>query len=163
MSTVTTPAPSQRSHRPPGALKLNAPFSRPRAFAARVRARSVRISSQAFVYVAAFEREERPSGDWSTSTTSETRVEPLDRVVRADLVHAREEPLPHALPGAGREHVHDERRLPRARHAGHGDELVKRKVDGDVLKIICSRTARHGCDRGTLRSDRAPTARRAPF
>ena len=70
MSTVTTPAPSQRSHLPPGALKLNAPFSRPRAFAEPVRARSVRISSQAFVYVAAFERDERPSGDWSTRITS---------------------------------------------------------------------------------------------
>src|ERR1017187_6988640 len=76
MSTVMTPPPSQRSHLPPGALKLNEPFSRPRATAAPVRESSVRISSQAFVYVAAFEREERPSGDWSTSTTSETRPSP---------------------------------------------------------------------------------------
>ena len=117
MSTVTTPAPSQRSHRPPGALKLNAPFSSPRAFAAPVRARSVRISSQAFVTVAGFEREERPRGDWSTRMTSDDELEPEDAVVLPDRIDPGQQPLPHPLPRARREDVDDERRLPGPRHA----------------------------------------------
>jgi len=49
MSTVTTPEPSQRSQRPPAALKLKLPFVRPAAFAAGLLAQSARTSSQAFV------------------------------------------------------------------------------------------------------------------
>jgi hypothetical protein len=42
----------------------------PFSFAPVVSASSLRISSHALMYVAGFERDERPIGDWSTSSMS---------------------------------------------------------------------------------------------
>ncbi len=70
MSMTRSPAPSQTPHRPPSTLKLNLPAPKFRAFASWVAANVLRISSNALRYVTGFDRELRPIGDWSISTTS---------------------------------------------------------------------------------------------
>src|SRR5256885_12345242 len=63
MSIVVVPAPSHSSQRPPTVLNENIPAVTPLNFAVVVSAISLRISSHALMYVAGFDRVERPIGD----------------------------------------------------------------------------------------------------
>ena len=79
MSIVCQPVPRHASQRPPTELKEKSRAVMPRETARAERAKSCRISSQAFVYVTGFERAERPRGLWSTSSRSEIASKPSMR------------------------------------------------------------------------------------
>ena len=71
-----------------------------------------------------------PIGDWSTSTTRSSALEPADRAVRAGrlLLAALEAPARRAV-----EHVLDQAALARARDAGHRGQPAEREARGHVL------------------------------
>ena len=89
------------------------------------------------MYVAGFERGVRPIGDWSTLMTLSSCSSPVDPLVRARPHPRAVEPVRDRLV----EHLVDQRRLARARHAGDAAEHAERHLDVDVLEVVLRRAA----------------------
>ena len=72
ISSLIDPPPRQASHLPPFTLNEKCPGVYPLSFANLVSENNLRISSNAFVYVAGFDLGVRPIGDWSITITLST-------------------------------------------------------------------------------------------